>query len=41
MLDKEIYLTKEGLVKIENEIDELKFVKRKEVAEKIKHALGF
>ena len=41
MLDKEVYLTKEGLEKIENEVDELKSVKRREVAERIKHALAF
>ncbi len=38
---KEILLTKEGLEKLENELDELKSVKRKEVAEKIKVALSF
>ncbi len=41
MLDKEVYLTKDGLTKIENEVDELKSVKRREVAERIKHALAF
>lgn len=41
MMDKEVYLTKEGLEKIENEVDELKSVRRKEVAERIKHALAF
>lgn len=41
MLDKEVYLTKEGLEKIENEVDELKSVRRREVAERIKHALAF
>ena len=34
-------LTKEGLEKLENELEELKSVKRKEVAEKIKVALSF
>lgn len=38
---KQILLTKEGLDKLENELDELKGVKRKEVAEKIKVALSF
>lgn len=38
---KQILLTKEGLKKLEAELDELKGVKRKEVAEKIKVALSF
>lgn len=41
MIDKEIILTKQGLKKVENELEELKAVKRKEVAEKIKQALAF
>lgn len=41
MVDKEIILTKQGLKKVEDELDELKAVKRKEVAEKIKQALAF
>jgi len=41
MLDKEIVLTKKGLEKIEQELEELKTVRRKEVAERIKHALAF
>lgn len=41
MVDKEIILTQQGLRKVENELDELKAVKRKEVAEKIKQALAF
>ena len=41
MMDKEVYLTKEGLEKIENEVDELKSVRRREVAERIKQALAF
>ncbi|SHJ89414.1 transcription elongation factor GreA [Paramaledivibacter caminithermalis] len=41
MTDKEIILTKQGLKKVEDELDELKTVKRKEVAEKIKQALAF
>ncbi len=40
-LVKQILLTKEGLSKMEAELDELKGVKRKEVAEKIKVALSF
>ncbi|MVB10987.1 Transcription elongation factor GreA [Caprobacter fermentans] len=38
---KQVVLTKEGLEKLENELEELKSVKRKEVAEKIKVALSF
>lgn len=38
---KEILLTMEGKAKLEQELDELKTVKRKEVAEKIKVALSF
>lgn len=41
MAQKQIILTKEGLAKLESELDELKGVKRKEVAEKIKVALSF
>lgn len=38
---KQVVLTKEGLDKLESELEELKSVKRKEVAEKIKVALSF
>lgn len=38
---KQIILTQAGLEKLENELAELKNVKRKEVAEKIKVALSF
>ncbi|MCI1965594.1 MAG: transcription elongation factor GreA [Oscillospiraceae bacterium] len=38
---KQVVLTKEGLEKLEKELQELKGVKRKEVAEKIKVALSF
>ena len=41
MAIKEIKLTAEGLKNYENELDELKNVKRKEVSEKIKVALSF
>ena len=41
MMAKQVILTKEGLDKLENELEELKSVKRKEVAEKIKVALSF
>ncbi|MBP0990584.1 MAG: transcription elongation factor GreA [Oscillospiraceae bacterium] len=38
---KEIVLTDEGLKNLEDELEQLKTVKRKEVAEKIKVALSF
>ena len=38
---KELLITAEGLAKLEAELDELKLVRRKEVAEKIKQALAF
>lgn len=41
MVEKDIFFTPEGLKKIEEEIDELKTVRRKEVAERIKVALGY
>ncbi|KPU26618.1 transcription elongation factor GreA [Caloranaerobacter sp. TR13] len=41
MADKEVVLTVEGLKKIEDELEYLKTVRRKEVAERIKHALAF
>lgn len=41
MADKDVFLTAEGLRKLENELDELKTVRRKEVAERIKQALAF
>lgn len=41
MPPKEILLTYEGLKKLEDELEELKTVKRREVAERIKVALGF
>lgn len=41
MANKEILLTDEGLQKLEEELEYLKTQKRKEVAEKIKHARGF
>jgi transcription elongation factor GreA len=40
-MPKQVILTKEGLDKLEAELEELKSVKRKEVAEKIKVALSF
>lgn len=41
MVEKDIFFTPEGLEKIENEIEELKTVRRKEVADRIKVALGY
>jgi len=41
MTDKEIFLTAEGLKKIEEEYDELRTIRRKEVADRIKQALAF
>ena len=40
MSEKEVLLTKEGLVKIEEELEQLKSVKRAEVAERIKEAIA-
>lgn len=40
-MQKQVILTHEGFKKLEAELDELKSVKRKEVAEKIKVALSF
>ena len=39
--DKEILLTLEGLTKLEKELEYLKTVRRREVAERIKQALEF
>jgi len=41
MNDKEIILTQEGLKKLEDELEHLKSVKRREVAERIKIAIGY
>ncbi len=41
MANKKVILTDEGLKKLEKELEQLKTVKRKEVAEKIKVALSF
>lgn len=38
---KEVVMSTEGLKKLEQELEELKTVRRKEVAEKIKTALGY
>ena len=41
MADKEVILTLEGLNKLEKELEHLKTVRRREVAERIKQALEF
>jgi transcription elongation factor GreA len=41
MNEKEIILTPEGLKKLEEELEHLKSVKRREVAERIKVAIGY
>jgi transcription elongation factor GreA len=41
MTEKEVILTREGLIKLEEELDHLKSVKRKEVAERIKVAISY
>ncbi len=40
MADKKVVLTYDGLKKMEEELENLKIVKRKEIAEKIKEARG-
>lgn len=41
MADKEVILTPSGLKKLEEELEHLKSVKRREVAERIKIAIGY
>ena len=41
MVDKEIVLTVHGLKKLEDELELLKTVKRKEIAERIKQSIAF
>lgn len=41
MLNEEVLLTKEGLAKLEEELKELKTVKRKELAERLKLAISY
>ena len=41
MSNKEVILTYEGLKKLEDELEQLKGVKRREIAERIKQALSF
>ncbi len=40
MSEKKVVLTRDGLEKLENELHDLKTIRRKEVAEKIKEARG-
>lgn len=41
MADREVVLTAQGLKKLEDELETLKIVRRKEVAERIKQAIAF
>lgn len=41
MSDKEVILTQDGLKRLEEELENLKSVKRREVAERIKIAIGY
>jgi transcription elongation factor GreA len=41
MAEKEVILTQDGLKKLEEELENLKSVKRREVAERIKIAIGY
>lgn len=41
MVEKEVILTQDGLKKLEEELEHLKSVKRREVAERIKIAIGY
>ena len=41
MKDKEVVLTPEGLVKLEHELETLKTVRRREIADRIKQAIEF
>jgi len=40
-MDKPVLLTKDGLARLERELDELRTVRRSEVAERIKYAIDF
>lgn len=40
-MEKDVILTQDGLEKLEQELEDLKTVKRKEVADRIKQAIGF
>lgn len=41
MVEKQVFMTQEGYNKIEEELEELKSVKRKEISDRIKQALEF
>lgn len=41
MKEKEVFLTVDGLKKLEDELEQLKSVKRREIAERIKQAIDF
>lgn len=41
MAEKDVFLTPAGLLKLENELDDAKSIKRREVADRIKQALAF
>lgn len=41
MAEKNVFLTPEGLLKLETELDDSKSIKRREVADRIKQALAF
>jgi transcription elongation factor GreA len=41
MVEKEVLLTLDGLKRLEGELEQLKTVKRRQVAERIKQAIGF
>lgn len=41
MVQEEVILTKEGLAQLEEELDDLKYVKRKELAARIKLAISY
>jgi len=41
MSDNEVVLTQEGLEKLQAELDDLKYVKRKELAARIKLAISY
>ena len=40
-MEKDVIMTRDGLEKLEQELEDLKTVKRKEVADRIKQAIGF
>jgi len=41
MINKEMVLTQDGVAKLEHELEQLKTIKRKEVALRIKQAMAF